>query len=70
MDDQDLKARAIRDVQPLVELLKHILNVRDADLESLSVAMRDAWRQGYMFAHEENTVRTRAVSQSFPKPSL
>lgn len=67
MNEEDLTTRAERDIRPLLGPLCYMLGVDNATQERVREALVAVWRQGYAFAHEENTVRLRRSDPGFPK---
>lgn len=67
MTEEDLIARADRDIRPLLGPLCYMLGV-DAQMQArVRESLIAVWRQGYDFAHEENTVRLKRTDPGFPK---
>lgn len=67
MNEEDLTIRAERDIRTLLGPLCYMLGVDNAMQERVREALVAVWRQGYAFAHEENTVRLRRSDPGFPK---
>ena len=67
MDEEALIARADRDIRPLLGPLCYMLGVDSATQDRVRESLLAVWRQGYEFAHEENTVKLRRTDPGFPK---
>lgn len=67
MTEDELKARAERDIRPLLGPLCYMLGVEGSMQERVRESLTAIWRQGYDFAHEENTVRLKRTDPGFPK---
>ena len=67
MNDNELIARAERDIRPLLGPLCYLLGIDGATQARVQESLVAVWRQGYAFAHEENTVRLKRSDPGFPK---
>jgi len=65
--EEELTARATRDIRPLLGPLCYMLGVPEEGQERIQESLIRVWKQGYEFAHEENTVKMRRTDPGFPK---